>query len=59
MAHPPCERCGAPVVLTRAPRAGVPEKRYCSSRCQLRAQRARWKARRRAVAKLENTDAQA
>jgi endogenous inhibitor of DNA gyrase (YacG/DUF329 family) len=55
----PCERCGSPVVLTRAPRAGVPPKRFCSSRCQVRAQRSRWKARRRAEAKQEMTDATA
>ena len=49
---------GIPVVLTRAPRDGVPPKRFCSSLCQLRAQRARWKARRRAALK-EKTDATA
>lgn len=46
-----CERCGDPVVLTRPERVGVPLKRFCSSRCQLRAQRARWKAKHRALAK--------
>ncbi|MEH3121098.1 MAG: hypothetical protein PGN16_03815 [Sphingomonas phyllosphaerae] len=59
MALPACERCGAPVVLTRAPRNGVPPKRFCSQLCQLRAQRSRWKARRRAAAKQEKANADA
>lgn len=48
-AGPSCERCGETVMLTRAPRAGVPPKRFCSPRCQLAAQKVRWKARRRAA----------
>lgn len=59
MTDPPCERCGAPVLLLRAPRAGVPPKRFCSARCQVRAQRARWKARRRAASKENPTNAPA
>lgn len=57
MKPPTCERAGCcePVVLLRPPRLGVPEKRFCSSRCQLAAQKSRWKARRRAAAKMEQT----
>jgi hypothetical protein len=54
-----CDRngCSLPVTLTRAPRKGVPEKRFCSSRCQLAAQKSRWKTRRRVEAQKEKTDA--
>jgi hypothetical protein len=53
-----CDRSGCfePVLLTRAPRDGVPPKRFCSSRCQLAAQKSRWKARRRAAATMEKND---
>lgn len=59
MDAPRCERCGAPVLLTRPHRHGVPPKRFCSSRCQLAAQKSRWKARRRAARKKEKLDAEA
>lgn len=53
-----CDRhgCSLPVIVTRAQRKGVPVKRFCSSRCQLAAQKSRWKARRRAAAKAEKND---
>ena len=46
-----CERCKAPVVLTREPRLGVPPKRFCSKRCQIAAQKRRWKRKRAAAAR--------
>lgn len=44
----PCEHCRGPVELIRAPRPGVPQKRFCSEACRKKAETARAKKRRRA-----------